>query len=116
MAEPKKLRLAIAMGDPAGIGPEIALKAALDPRVQALCTPVLFGDRHALDVHAKACGIAANVRFLADAGAAEAPAAGDVFLVDVPHFQNVPLQLGKIAGAHGRAAVESAAEIGRAHV
>ena len=25
-------RIAIATGDPAGIGPEIALKAALDPR------------------------------------------------------------------------------------
>jgi 4-hydroxy-L-threonine phosphate dehydrogenase PdxA len=30
-------RIAIATGDPAGIGPEIALKAALDPRVTGVC-------------------------------------------------------------------------------
>jgi 4-hydroxythreonine-4-phosphate dehydrogenase len=36
-------RLAITMGDPAGIGPEIARKAAVDPRVLAVCEPVLYG-------------------------------------------------------------------------
>jgi 4-hydroxy-L-threonine phosphate dehydrogenase PdxA len=30
-------RIAIATGDPAGIGPEISLKAALDPAVRGLC-------------------------------------------------------------------------------
>jgi 4-hydroxythreonine-4-phosphate dehydrogenase len=36
-------RVAITIGDPAGIGPEIAAKAAVDPRVRAACTPVLYG-------------------------------------------------------------------------
>jgi 4-hydroxythreonine-4-phosphate dehydrogenase len=36
-------RVAITIGDPAGIGPEIAAKAAADPRVRAVCTPVLYG-------------------------------------------------------------------------
>ena len=36
-------RIAITVGDPAGIGPEIAAKAAADPRVTGVCTPVLFG-------------------------------------------------------------------------
>lgn len=31
------------MGDPAGIGPEIALAAAADRRVTAVCEPVLYG-------------------------------------------------------------------------
>src|SRR5947207_3060940 len=31
------------MGDPAGIGPEIATRAATDPRVIAVCEPRLFG-------------------------------------------------------------------------
>lgn len=35
-------RVAITVGDPAGIGPEIAAKAAADPRVRAACTPVIF--------------------------------------------------------------------------
>src|SRR5262245_64061904 len=34
-------RVAITAGDPAGIGPEIAEKAAHDPRVRDVCAPVL---------------------------------------------------------------------------
>jgi 4-hydroxythreonine-4-phosphate dehydrogenase len=36
-------RIAITVGDPAGIGPEIAEKAAADPRVTAVCEPVIYG-------------------------------------------------------------------------
>ena len=36
-------RIAITAGDPAGIGPEIAVKAARDPRVVAACRPVIYG-------------------------------------------------------------------------
>jgi 4-hydroxythreonine-4-phosphate dehydrogenase len=38
-----KPRIALTVGDPAGIGPEIARKAAQDPRVLAVCEPVLYG-------------------------------------------------------------------------
>jgi 4-hydroxythreonine-4-phosphate dehydrogenase len=36
-------RVAITAGDPAGIGPEIAARAAGDPRVTEACEPVIFG-------------------------------------------------------------------------
>jgi 4-hydroxythreonine-4-phosphate dehydrogenase len=36
-------RIAITTGDPAGIGPEIAEKAAADPRVRAVCEPLVYG-------------------------------------------------------------------------
>ena len=36
-------RVGITAGDPAGIGPEIARRAATDTRVVALCEPVLYG-------------------------------------------------------------------------
>jgi 4-hydroxythreonine-4-phosphate dehydrogenase len=35
-------RVALTVGDPAGIGPEIAAKAAADPRVLAVCEPVVY--------------------------------------------------------------------------
>ena len=38
-----KPRIAITVGDPAGIGPEIARKAASDDRVRSACEPVLYG-------------------------------------------------------------------------
>jgi 4-hydroxythreonine-4-phosphate dehydrogenase len=37
-----KPRVAITVGDPAGIGPEIAEKAAADPTVRAVCEPVIY--------------------------------------------------------------------------
>lgn len=38
----RRVRVGITVGDPAGIGPEIAARAMLDPRVGSLCEPVLF--------------------------------------------------------------------------
>jgi 4-hydroxythreonine-4-phosphate dehydrogenase len=40
--------LGLTMGDPAGIGPEICLRALREPSVLKICTPVLFGDAGAL--------------------------------------------------------------------
>ena len=37
-----KPRVAITVGDPAGIGPEIARKAADDPRVREVCDPIVY--------------------------------------------------------------------------
>ena len=45
------------MGDPAGIGPEICLRALREPRVLERCTPVLFGDAAVLNRVARAAGI-----------------------------------------------------------
>ena len=36
-------RIGITVGDPAGIGPEIAQQAAGDPGVRAACAPILYG-------------------------------------------------------------------------
>src|SRR5262245_28204045 len=38
-----KPRIAITAGDPAGIGPEIARKAADDARVRDVCEPIVYG-------------------------------------------------------------------------
>ena len=40
-------RVAITSGDPAGIGPEIAARAAADPRVLEVCEPIVYGPPHA---------------------------------------------------------------------
>jgi len=54
--------IAIAIGDPAGIGPEISLKTALDPAVREMCRPVLVGDPTVIARHAKACGLSPKLR------------------------------------------------------
>ncbi|MBI4726034.1 4-hydroxythreonine-4-phosphate dehydrogenase PdxA [candidate division TA06 bacterium] len=49
--------IAITMGDPAGIGPEIALKAAADREIIKHCRPVLVGSQDIWEQAAKAAGI-----------------------------------------------------------
>src|SRR5918912_1289508 len=41
-------RIAITMGDPAGIGPEVVLKAVAEEEVRRLCVPVIVGDAQLL--------------------------------------------------------------------
>lgn len=48
-----KPRIAITLGDPAGIGPEIILTALNSRRVKSVCTPVIIGDREVLSLVAK---------------------------------------------------------------
>jgi 4-hydroxythreonine-4-phosphate dehydrogenase len=42
-------RIAITMGDPAGVGPELCLRLLRDERVQAVSDPVIVGDRGVLN-------------------------------------------------------------------
>ena len=79
--------IALALGDPAGIGPEIALKAALDASVRAICRPVLFGDRGVLDIHARACGLAVSLQSVANAKDAANVTGDAIALVERPQFK-----------------------------
>jgi len=87
-----KFRIAIATGDPAGIGPEISLKAALDPGVRAICCPVVIGDRGVLETHAKRCGLSLE----------------GIELVERKQLKPGELRIGMIDAAHGRATLDSA--------
>jgi len=55
---PKNLpRIAITIGDPAGVGPELALRATADAEIGRMCVPILFGDEQLLRRVADACGL-----------------------------------------------------------
>lgn len=101
MASDKPL-IAIATGDPAGIGPEISLKAALDPMVRAACRPILVSDANILRQHAEACGIRADlhpVGHIEDAG----ETGYQLAVLDRP--QKDAIALGKVSAAAGRASI-----------
>src|ERR1700681_583794 len=59
-------RIAIATGDPAGIGPEVSLKAALDAGVKGICRPLVVGDPAAIEKHAAAAGLKTELRVISD--------------------------------------------------
>src|SRR5438132_11347668 len=46
-------RIGITMGDPAGIGPEVVLKAVAEEEVRAVCAPVIIGDAQLLAHNAR---------------------------------------------------------------
>lgn len=50
--------VALTMGDPAGVGPEICLAMLEDPEALRACVPVVFGSSGVLDRVAHACGLA----------------------------------------------------------
>jgi 4-phospho-D-threonate 3-dehydrogenase / 4-phospho-D-erythronate 3-dehydrogenase len=49
--------IAITMGDPAGVGPEVIVKALARAEVTAMCRPVIIGDTGRLRLAAEICGV-----------------------------------------------------------
>ena len=101
--------IAIATGDPAGIGPEISMKAALDPAVRALCRPVLVGEQTVVARHAKACGIDAPMRMIEQPADAETDA-GAIALVACPSPELDDIGFGSTSAASGRASLFAAGQ------
>ena len=46
-------RIGITMGDPAGIGPEVVLKAVAEEEVQSICRPIIIGNAQVLTHNAR---------------------------------------------------------------
>ncbi|HEY8476117.1 MAG TPA: 4-hydroxythreonine-4-phosphate dehydrogenase PdxA [Chloroflexota bacterium] len=96
--------LAITMGDPAGIGPEVIVKALADPEPYTLCRPLVVGDARTIEAAARTCGLALPVR------AVEPHAvAGQHGVVEVLDLHNVDLERfrrGVVSVEGGQAAYE----------
>lgn len=75
-------RIALTVGDPAGIGPEIVEKATADPRVREACVPVVYGPGRAEASSRFAagvlCGDAGRAAYDAIVSAVDAAKAGQV--------------------------------------
>jgi 4-hydroxythreonine-4-phosphate dehydrogenase len=71
-------RIAITVGDPAGIGPEIAAKAAADSRVTDICEPELFAPPHAAYRMGEVSAAAGRASYDTIVRAVEAALRGDV--------------------------------------
>ncbi len=100
----QKATIAIATGDPAGIGPEISLKAALDPAVQAACNPVIVSDARLLERHAQACGIKARLQSVGRAS--ETNATGEAIdVLDCPQADTAGLAFGGTSAVAGIASL-----------
>jgi 4-hydroxy-L-threonine phosphate dehydrogenase PdxA len=108
--------IAIPVGDPAGIGPEISLKAALDSSVRAMAQPILVGDPGVIERHARACGIATDFLILDEINGAGRPDGRLPLLAvrsneaeDIP-FGGTSAASGRLSLAAARAAIRAALE------
>ena len=101
----EKPAIAITMGDPCGIGPEVVVKALADPRVYASCRPMVIGNTYAMNQAVKATGLPLIIRETDDPiGAGEDPTTVDV--VDIHNLNPEDITVGQISVPCGKAAME----------
>jgi len=94
--------LGLTIGDPAGVGPEICIKALSRPEVAELCRPLLYGDEGVLR---RAMGIVStplSLRRVVEAGEYRDGAVNVVSLDNVPE----DWEYGRVQAVCGRAAFE----------
>lgn len=92
----EKPRIAVPLGDPNGIGPEIALKAALDASVRAVACPVLVGDPAVIAGYATSLGCTGELDALVEDGA---------LAIDALDALGGPPDPGALTAQAGRAAI-----------
>lgn len=97
--------VAVTMGDPAGIGPEVVLKALSDGALRRLCVPVIVGDGEHLRTTAESLGLSMD---LASVRVDEIRGASDLAVQAMVDLANVPA--GLIPGEGGPAAGKAAGQ------
>lgn len=95
-----KPRIAISLGDPAGIGPEITVKALQDPGVWDLCIPVAVGNVAVLKEISKTVGSTLPVKQVYDLPAGDAERAVYVVECGLPTKK---VEFGKVSKEAGEA-------------
>ena len=104
-ADVQKPAIAITMGDPCGIGPEVVVKALADPRVYASCRPLVIGNTFAMRQAVRATGLPLEINETGDPVAAgRNPAVVDV--VDIHNLNPEDITVGQISVPCGKAAME----------
>ena len=111
MSSVQKPAIAVTMGDPCGIGPEVVVKALADPWVYSSCRPLVVGSTFAMARAAALTGLDMRVNRLRDpAAAGRDPAVLDV--LDPGNLDPEDITVGRISPQCGRAAMEWVAKAG----
>ena len=97
--------IAITIGDPAGIGPEVTAKALMQDKVRKSCRPLIVGDVGVMQRAAELVGAPFTFHAVAEASAARYdPQAPDV--LDLGNADVATWQPGQVSASAGRAAVD----------
>lgn len=97
--------IAITMGDAAGIGPEIALKALLENNVYEICRPVLVGDSRVLQQYIEQLNLPLRLNIISDIQNA-AFSFQNVDVIHLDHIDMNKLRIGENHAMNGIAMLE----------
>ena len=92
-------KIAVTMGDPAGVGPEVCLRLLQDQAIARLCTPIVFGSAAVLEQAAVQCCLAKPGKVVAGLSEADSPCVLDIGAIGLDDFTT-----GAVNAATGRAA------------
>ncbi len=98
--------IALAMGDPAGVSPELTARLLALPEVRETAAIVVWGDRRVLEQGARTAGVALDIDVVADAGVAPVVGARPV-LVDLGHLDPADVRPGEATAVGGAFALEN---------
>ena len=93
------------MGDPAGIGPEITVKAVVSPEVQDVCRPMIIGDARVARKALRAEKVDLSMRAVSSPGEAAWDAA-EVPILDTRNADPEKIAVGQPSAVGGRAVFE----------
>lgn len=101
----KKALIAVPMGDPAGIGPEIVARAAADPELFQTADCLVIGDRKVMEEAIRITGENLKIHVIQN------PAEGDyeervLNLIDLDNIRMEDFAFGRVSAMCGRAAFE----------
>ena len=97
--------IGIPMGDPAGIGPEIVVKALADYKVNEKAKPVVIGDKGTLEQAMVFCNLNLEIKVIENVEDGDYRT-GIINLIDMNNVDIKKLEIGKVQGMAGKAAFD----------
>jgi 4-hydroxythreonine-4-phosphate dehydrogenase len=100
-----KTKIAIPMGDPAGVGPEIVVKTAVSKEILDLCDLVVIGDKKVLEKATEICQVDLKIHTIKNVEEGKYEK-GILNVIDLENVDMNTLEYGQVQGMCGKAAFE----------
>ena len=100
-----RTKIAIPMGDPAGVGPEIVVKTAISKEILDLCDLVVIGDKNILEKAIEICQVNLKIHTIKNVEEGKYEK-GILNVIDLENVDMNTLEYGQVQGMCGKAAFE----------
>ena len=100
-----RTKIAIPMGDPAGVGPEIVVKTAVSKEILDLCDLVVIGDKNILEKAIEICQVNLKIHTIKNIEEGKYEK-GILNVIDLENVDMNTLEYGQVQGMCGKAAFE----------